>query len=164
MVALIPTCSVLVSCVSAPLQGYDGAVRPDDETALVVLSPARATHARVRNTPIISIERPDGTVFTETNRVRVLPGPTCIAVRAMTVRSLDSYSALLCVEAEAGKTYDVRVETAVTMGETMSLDEYRIVRFRLVDRATQETVWESAPSVNQSEGANVRFWPKAAVG
>ncbi len=147
LAAPILACLVLTSCVGAPLQGYEGAVRPDDETALVTLPRARQ-HWRVSSAQIVWVEWPDGTLAEETNRVRVLPGETCITVRATIRNSLEFYSAKLCLEAEAGKTYAIGAETVTTTAEATGVDESRIVGFSLKERGTRETIVESATSVN----------------
>ena len=138
LVAPILTCLVLASCASTTLQGYEGRARPNDETALITTRRAGFRHLSV---DIVSIQLPHGTLPTKTRRARVLPGETCIAVQALTT-SLDSAAAYLCFEADAGKTYELRVPAPD--GEVMG--------FRLVNLRTGESVAEAGELPERRSG------------
>jgi len=133
LVVPILTCFVLASCASTALQGYEGLARPDDETALIsTRRPSRSARSPVSSADIVSIQLPHGTLPTDTRLARVLPGETCILFEALVRREdfVDSASAYLCFEADAGTTYALRV----------SAPDGEIVGFRLENQRTRELV------------------------
>jgi len=138
LMILIAMCSSLMSCAGTALQGYEGAARPDDETALIVVPRPRQMRG-VRRAEITSLQLPHGTMAVETRRARVLPGETCIAVQALS-NSSESSSGYLCFEAEAGESYELRVGTAVTYSDGQGYRKSRIESFFLLNRYTREYV------------------------
>jgi len=137
IVGMLAACALLSACASNDLKGYEGAVQPDEETALVLGQPRRGSG--VRRTEITSVQLPHGTMDVETTRARVLPGETCITARALSER-LEFAFAYMCFEAEAGEKYEVTVDTSITD----FYNETRIESIRIVDLSTQENVTVSA--------------------
>ncbi len=137
IIAMLAGCSGLTSCASNDLKAYEGAVLPDEETALVLGQPRQARG--VRRTEITSVQLPHGTMDVETTRARVLPGETCITARVLS-ENLEYAFAYMCFDAEAGETYEIAVGTWVTDFS----NETRIDSIRIIDLSTRESVTVAA--------------------
>lgn len=129
-------CLVAASCTS--FQAYDGPPRPDTETALI-----KTTSVTVDAPLFGSGNFPARSFFTSVDdqdlpdiaEFRVLPGTRCVTLRlvytpatgAVTTARLNS---VLCFDAIAGRTYEVRVR----------IPENQPVRTWLVELDTGDTV------------------------
>ncbi len=130
---------LLAACVSAPAswQGYEGPVRPDEETALVRAVPANG--ASLRTVQILSIRTPGVRLPASGRDVRLLPGDTCLEVRAQTI-TLDASTADLCFAAESCKTYELRVFTTVGARQPEVRVVYSVFSYELADLYSDEIV------------------------
>ena len=141
----------LASCASTVLQAYEGSARPDDETALITTRRAstQTLGNRVGRADIVSIQLPHGTLPTNSRSARVLPGETCIGVRARSA-TVASVTAELCFFAYARSVYEIRVSVSGRQQELTedSGDDQRTVetapstvtRIWIEDAATSEVV------------------------
>ena len=131
----IVICLAVASCTS--FQAYDGPERPDSETALIkttsvtVDSPLFGSgnfSARSFFTSVDAQDLPDIAEF------RVLPGDRCVTLRLVytpaTGATTARLSSILCFDAIAGRTYEVRVR----------IPENQPVRTWLVELETGDTV------------------------
>ena len=128
--------TALSGCVSRFLQGYEGPVRPDEETALVRAVPAN--NASLRAIQILAIQTPDVRLPASGSDVRLLPGDTCLEVRAQTITQ-DSSTGDLCFTADSGRTYELRVFTTVRRpyeGRVI----YSVFSYELIDLSSDEIV------------------------
>ncbi len=129
-------CLVVASCTS--FQAYDGPERPDTETALIkttsvivdttLFGQAGGSPARAFFTSVDDQDLPDIAEF------RVLPGDRCVTLRLVYTPATGATTArlnsVLCFDAIAGRTYEVRVR----------IPENQPVRTWLVDLETGDTV------------------------
>jgi hypothetical protein len=129
--------TALSGCVSSILQGYEGPVRPDEETALVRAVPAHG--ASLRAIQILSIQTPGFRRPISGRDVRLLPGDTCLEVRAQTI-SQDSSTGDLCFTADSGRMYELRVFTTVSTRQPEVQAVYSVFSYELVDLSSDEIV------------------------
>ncbi len=150
LIASILASLVLASCASTVLQGYEGPARPNDETALISTRRAstQTLGTYLGNANIVSVQSPHGTLPTNSRSARVLPGETCIGVRAGS-STVASMTAELCFEAYAGSTYEIRVLSAGTQQDledsaggqrAVQNASSTVTRIWMVDAATSEVV------------------------
>ena len=128
-------CLVVASCTS--FQAYDGPERPDSETALI-----KTTNVIVDPGLYASGDFPARSFFTSVDtqdlpqlaEFRVLPGDRCVTLRLVYTPATGATTArlnsILCFDAIAGRTYEVRVR----------IPENQPVRTWLVDLETGDTV------------------------
>jgi len=106
------------------------------------------------NIQIVSIDTPRGDVVpVNTRSVRLLPGESCIGVRA-TSSTMDQKTAELCFYGDSGQDYEIRVRVT---GVEHDLEDsqggrrpvlrgpFRIERIWIVDDATSAVVALSDP-------------------
>ena len=108
--AALLCCLAITSCTTAAFKGYEGAVRPDSDTALIRVQKISndRTAARIR---IRSFDTARGDVVpVRVDRLRVLPRRTCVEAAA-TSSTLDRYAAELCFEPTEGRNYEIRALT-----------------------------------------------------
>ncbi len=135
-ITVILACLTVASCASVPLQGYEGSDRPDEETALVRAVPA--DNASLRAIQILAIQTPGVRLPASGSDVRLLPGDTCLEVRAQTITQ-DSSTGDLCFTADSGRTYELRVFTTVrTPYEGRVI--YSVFSYELIDLSSDEIV------------------------
>ena len=128
-------CLVAASCTS--FQAYDGPPRPDTETALIkttsvtVDAPLFGQGGFPARSFFTSVDTQDLPNIAE---FRVLPGDRCVTIRLVytPTTGVDTarLSSILCFDAIAGRTYEVRVR----------IPENQPVRTWLVDLETGDTV------------------------
>ena len=147
----------LTACASTTLQGYAGPVLPDGETALVSVQRTSGDRmaATLRITAVEAL-RQEPTSVTATS-IRVLPGDTCLGVRART-STLHTFSPELCFEAYAGTRYEIIAQVqgssappqlesetgGVTMRNTQN-GPFFVTRVLIIDSATREIVAAATP-------------------
>ena len=135
MFTAILFCLVAVSCTS--FQAYDGPPRPDSETALIQTT-RFTVDARIGAQDVA----PGRSFFTSVDdqdlpdiaKFRVLPGGRCVTLRLVYTPATGATTArlnsVLCFDAIAGRSYEVRVR----------IPENQPVRTWLVDLETGDTV------------------------
>lgn len=135
MFTAILFCLVVASCTS--FQAYDGPERPDTETALI-----KTTNVTVDPSLYSSGDLPARAFFTSVDdqnlpdiaEFRVLPGGRCVTLRLVYTPATGATTArlnsVLCFDAIAGKSYEVRVR----------ISDNQPVRTWLVDLETGDTV------------------------
>ena len=133
--AAILFCLVVASCTS--FQAYDGPERPDTETALI-----KTTNVTVDPSLYGSGDFPARSFFTSVDdqdlpdiaEFRVLPGGRCVTLRLVYTPATGATTArlnsVLCFDAIAGRSYEVRVR----------ISDNQPVRTWLVDLETGDTV------------------------
>ncbi len=134
---VVAAITTLAGCASAALQGYEGADRPNDETALIEVERPQRMRG-VQRVEIVSLSLRHGIMEVEATRVRVLPEETCLAAHALS-DSGDSAQAYLCFEPEVGETYVLSVGTTIAYVDSEGSRDVRSdYFFRIRNRSTHE--------------------------
>jgi len=114
---------LLASCGSIVVQGYEGAARPESETALVrVLTQSELTRGSMVwlrpafSAQIVSVDSSRGDRISTPARVlRLLPGETCLGIEASFTSGSIEHD--ICFEPLANHSYELemgfRVETGI---------------------------------------------------
>ena len=152
LLSVVAATLALAACANAPLQGYDGPVLPDDETALVSVQRNSGDRmaATVRITSFETVL--DEPVPVSATSIRLRPGETCLGIRART-STLHTFSREMCFEAYAGTRYEVHAQVegsssppqleSETGGVIMSNTQngpFFVTRVLIYDTATREIV------------------------
>ncbi len=128
---------VLTAAACSSFQAYDGPPRPDEETALIEIGPVITRSSRGNIPPRSFFTSVDDTDLSNLGRVRVLPGGRCVTLRIVyTPYEGDDtarLNSILCFDAIAGRTYEVR-------GEIDEFTVNQLLRTWVVDLETGETV------------------------
>ncbi|MFP6828976.1 MAG: hypothetical protein VCC36_08065 [Gammaproteobacteria bacterium] len=137
----------LPACGTTSWQGYAGALRPDDETALVRIE--QSGDRLAATTQIVSIDSPRGDMIpVNTRSVRLLPGDVCVGVLA-TTSTMDQASAELCFYALTDNVYEIRVLVAgieqdlvdsASVRRTFQRGPFRVTGLFMVDVSSSEIV------------------------
>ncbi len=138
---LRPTIAGIVMCLAvaacSSFQAYDGPPRPDSETSLIQIRSVSTRSGRGNIPPRSSFTSVDAQDLPNIAEVRVLPGGRCVTLRivytpyeGVSTARLDS---ILCFDAIAGRTYEVR-------GEIDEFTVNQLLRTWVVDLETGETV------------------------
>ena len=106
----IVVCLTVAACSS--FQAYDGPPRPDNETALIKTTTITSRFVQGGTPPRSFLISVDALELQDLGEVRVLPGGRCVTLRIIyTPFSGDAtirQNSLLCFDALAGRTYEVR--------------------------------------------------------
>ncbi len=131
----IVVCLTVAACSS--FQAYDGPPRPDNETALIKTTTITSRFVQGGTPPRSFLISVDALELQDLGEIRVLPGGRCVTLRIIyTPFSGDAtirQNSLLCFDALAGRTYEVRA----------NIDDFSAtaqVRTWLVDLESGETV------------------------
>ncbi len=151
-ITVLAICAGLPACGTTSWQGYAGAPRPDNETALVRIE--KSGDRLAATTQILSIDAPRGDIIPITARsVRLLPGDVCVGVLA-TTSTMDQATAELCFDALTDNVYEIRVLVAgierdlvdsSNVRRTVERGPFRVTGLFMVDVSSSKIVAVKIP-------------------